>query len=277
MRLATGERRSVKAGGLVVKVGKAPRTELFRDQLEIDDSDAVVVDETLATSRPGVFAAGDVVCRRLLADRHRNRAGVAGGEIRPAAPGGRAPVTGNASPMPPASEVVTRFRRWLAAQAPADDRQLVGPEGLRPTRSRRTDAATARAPPLEPGAVGARGRHPDSRRRTTPPSPGPSARSTASISSATAWPSASTPPSMPRWSSRPPPPLRPRVRPWPSTGCRCWRSAWTEPSGRPDGRERRRRLRPAAAAAERSAGRAGGGYRRPAGGRAGRPAALRPL
>ena len=61
VRLATGERRSVKAGGLVVRVGKAPRTELFRDQLEIDRSGAIVVDETLATSRLGVFAAGDVV------------------------------------------------------------------------------------------------------------------------------------------------------------------------------------------------------------------------
>jgi thioredoxin reductase (NADPH) len=61
VRLATGERRSVKAGGLVVNVGKDPRTELFRDQLEIDRSGAVVVDESLATSRPGVFAAGDVV------------------------------------------------------------------------------------------------------------------------------------------------------------------------------------------------------------------------
>lgn len=61
VHVATGERRSVQAGGLVVKVGKAPRTELFRDQLEIDHSGAIVVDETLATSRPGVFAAGDVV------------------------------------------------------------------------------------------------------------------------------------------------------------------------------------------------------------------------
>ena len=61
VRRATGERRSLEAGGLVVRVGKAPRTDLFRDQLEIDRSDAVVVDETLATSRPGVFAAGDVV------------------------------------------------------------------------------------------------------------------------------------------------------------------------------------------------------------------------
>ncbi len=58
---ATGERRTVKAGGLVVRVGQAPRTELFRDQVELDRSGAVVVDETLATSRQGVFAAGDVV------------------------------------------------------------------------------------------------------------------------------------------------------------------------------------------------------------------------
>ena len=61
VRPATGERRSVKAGGLVVKVGKAPRTELFRGQVETDRSGAIVVDETLATSRQGVFAAGDVV------------------------------------------------------------------------------------------------------------------------------------------------------------------------------------------------------------------------
>ena len=61
VRPITGERRSVKAGGLVVKVGKAPRTDLFRDQLETDGSGAVVVDATLATSRLGVFAAGDVV------------------------------------------------------------------------------------------------------------------------------------------------------------------------------------------------------------------------
>ena len=61
VRPATGERKSVKAGGLVVKVGKAPRTELVQDQLDTDHSGAVVVDETLATSRPGVFAAGDVV------------------------------------------------------------------------------------------------------------------------------------------------------------------------------------------------------------------------
>jgi thioredoxin reductase (NADPH) len=61
VRPDTGERRTVKAGGLVVRVGQAPRTDLFREQVEVDRSGAVVVDGTLATSRPGVFAAGDVV------------------------------------------------------------------------------------------------------------------------------------------------------------------------------------------------------------------------
>jgi thioredoxin reductase (NADPH) len=61
VRTGTDERRSVKAGGLVMQVGKAPRTDLFRDQLTTDRSGAVVVDEALTTSRPGVFAAGDVV------------------------------------------------------------------------------------------------------------------------------------------------------------------------------------------------------------------------
>ena len=120
--LATGERRSVKAGGLVVKVGKAPRTDLFRDQLETDRSGAIVVDETLATSRPGVFAAGDVVAGAYwrIATAIGQGSLAARSVLRHLA--AARPVTGDPSPMPPASEVVTRFRRWLGAQAPPDDR-----------------------------------------------------------------------------------------------------------------------------------------------------------
>ena len=58
---ATGERRTLSIGGLVVKIGREPCTELFRGHLELDRHGAVVVDGRFRTSRRGVFAAGDVV------------------------------------------------------------------------------------------------------------------------------------------------------------------------------------------------------------------------
>jgi thioredoxin reductase (NADPH) len=60
-RRADGERRRLEAGGLVVKIARVPRTDLFRGQLELDRAGAIVVDRELQTSRDGVFAAGDVV------------------------------------------------------------------------------------------------------------------------------------------------------------------------------------------------------------------------
>jgi thioredoxin reductase (NADPH) len=57
----TGERRVVAAGGLVIKISRVPATESFRGQIELDPRGAIVVDDALSTSRPGVFAAGDVV------------------------------------------------------------------------------------------------------------------------------------------------------------------------------------------------------------------------
>jgi thioredoxin reductase (NADPH) len=61
VRRSTGERRELAVQGLVVKIARVPNTELFEGQLELDRSGAVVVDRDLRTSRPGVFAAGDVV------------------------------------------------------------------------------------------------------------------------------------------------------------------------------------------------------------------------
>jgi thioredoxin reductase (NADPH) len=61
VRPSTRERRRLHAGGLVVKISRLPRTSVFRGQLELDRSGALVVDRDLKTSRPGVFGAGDVV------------------------------------------------------------------------------------------------------------------------------------------------------------------------------------------------------------------------
>ena len=61
VRRADGQRRRLEAGGLVVKIARVPRTDLFRGQLELDRAGAIVVDGDLQTSRVGVFAAGDVV------------------------------------------------------------------------------------------------------------------------------------------------------------------------------------------------------------------------
>jgi thioredoxin reductase (NADPH) len=61
LRRADGTRRRLAAQGVVVKIARVPRTQLFDGQLELDRAGAIVVDDELHTSRDGVFAAGDVV------------------------------------------------------------------------------------------------------------------------------------------------------------------------------------------------------------------------
>jgi thioredoxin reductase (NADPH) len=61
VHLATGDRRTLPAGGLVVKISRDPCTTVFRGQLDLDRRGFVIADGELRTSRPGVFAAGDVV------------------------------------------------------------------------------------------------------------------------------------------------------------------------------------------------------------------------
>ncbi len=46
--------------GVLVRVGVEPNTELFRDQLDVDERGYVKVTSERETSVPGVFAAGDV-------------------------------------------------------------------------------------------------------------------------------------------------------------------------------------------------------------------------
>lgn len=46
--------------GVFVSIGRSPATNLFRDQLELDENGYIVADESTRTSIPGVFAVGDI-------------------------------------------------------------------------------------------------------------------------------------------------------------------------------------------------------------------------
>jgi thioredoxin reductase (NADPH) len=61
LRDLDGQRLRLRAGGVVVKIARLPRTELVQGQVDLDRSGAIVVDAALHTSRDGVMAAGDVV------------------------------------------------------------------------------------------------------------------------------------------------------------------------------------------------------------------------
>ncbi|MFD7628592.1 thioredoxin-disulfide reductase [Streptomyces sp. NPDC059851] len=58
----TGETSELPVTGLFIAVGHDPRTELFKDQLQLDDEGYLQVDApSTRTNVPGVFGAGDVV------------------------------------------------------------------------------------------------------------------------------------------------------------------------------------------------------------------------
>ena len=56
-----GERRRLDVDGVVLKLGREPRVDLVRHQLHLGAHGGIVVNADLCTSRPQVFAAGDVV------------------------------------------------------------------------------------------------------------------------------------------------------------------------------------------------------------------------
>jgi thioredoxin reductase (NADPH) len=70
----TGEERELGVTGLFVAIGHDPRSELFADQITLDDNGYVVVDHpSTRTNLAGVFACGDVV------DHHYRQAVTAAG------------------------------------------------------------------------------------------------------------------------------------------------------------------------------------------------------
>ena len=61
----TLEQQTIDVDGVFISIGRAPATELFKGQLELDETGYIVADETTRTSIPGVFAAGDVRTKAL--------------------------------------------------------------------------------------------------------------------------------------------------------------------------------------------------------------------
>jgi thioredoxin reductase (NADPH) len=58
----TGEARTIDVTGVFIAIGHDPRSELFRGQVDLDESGYVMVDApSTRTSLTGVFAAGDLV------------------------------------------------------------------------------------------------------------------------------------------------------------------------------------------------------------------------
>jgi thioredoxin reductase (NADPH) len=65
----TDETSVIEADGVFIYVGTQPQTKLFAGQVELDERGYVVTDRHRRTSRPGVFAAGDVqspACRQIV-------------------------------------------------------------------------------------------------------------------------------------------------------------------------------------------------------------------
>jgi thioredoxin-disulfide reductase len=60
----TGEESELSAQGVFIAIGHTPNTELFRDQIELDQDGYILTNNFTRTSREGIFAAGDVQDRR---------------------------------------------------------------------------------------------------------------------------------------------------------------------------------------------------------------------
>lgn len=57
----TGEKKEILITGLFIAIGHKPNTEIFKGQLDMDDTGYIITKgKTTKTNKPGVFASGDV-------------------------------------------------------------------------------------------------------------------------------------------------------------------------------------------------------------------------
>lgn len=56
----TGEETIYNTNGVFIFIGHDPNTEIFKGQIELDESEYILIDKHMETSASGVFAAGEV-------------------------------------------------------------------------------------------------------------------------------------------------------------------------------------------------------------------------
>jgi thioredoxin reductase (NADPH) len=56
----TGKKKEIEATGVFAFIGMLPRTDIFKNFVDLDEQGYILTDENMETSVPGVFACGDV-------------------------------------------------------------------------------------------------------------------------------------------------------------------------------------------------------------------------
>jgi thioredoxin reductase (NADPH) len=62
--LKTKSLTKLSSDGVFVFIGMKPNVDLFRDKLELDKWGYIKTDEDMKTSMPGIYAVGDVICKK---------------------------------------------------------------------------------------------------------------------------------------------------------------------------------------------------------------------
>lgn len=55
----TNKKSKIKAGGVIIEIGRIPNTEFVKNFVKLDKAGHIKIDCTTSTSTPGIFAAGD--------------------------------------------------------------------------------------------------------------------------------------------------------------------------------------------------------------------------